>query len=141
MSKKIIFFLIVIICSVSTHAQELQGKVTVLSQQIGTTVNKSVFTTLQTQLTNFINNRKWTGDVFQAQEKIQCNFLLNLTSIVDDNTYKATLTVQAARPVYNSTYQSPLVNFQDIDITFKYVEYQPIEFNENRVAGTDPLAG
>jgi len=122
-------------------AQELQAKVTVLAQQIGPTVNKNVFTTLQTQLTNLLNNRKWTSDVFQTQEKIQCNFLLNLQSVVDDNTYKGTLTVQAARPVFNSTYQSPLVNFQDADVTFKYVEYQAIEFNENRVSGNDPLAG
>jgi hypothetical protein len=141
MFKKIILACIIITSSRSINAQELQAKVTVLSQQIGTNVNKSVFTTLQTQLTNFINNRKWTGDVFQAQEKIQCNFLLNLTSVVDDNTYKASLTIQAARPVYNSTYQSALVNFQDVDVTFKYIEYQPVEFNENRVAGNDPLAG
>jgi len=54
--------------------------------------------------------------------------------------YKASLVVQAARPVYNSTYESPLVNFQDNDVVFKYVEFQPIEFNENRVQGNDPLA-
>jgi hypothetical protein len=139
--KKLLLFFFIGLVANSIKAQELQAKVTVLSQQIGSNVSKNVFTTLQTQLTNFINNRKWTDDVFQPQEKIQCNFLLNLSSVADDNTYKATLTVQAARPVYNSTYQSPLANFQDGDVTFKYVEYQPIEFNENRVAGTDPLAG
>jgi len=138
--KKLFLLFFIALTVITTKAQELQAKVTVLSEQIGSTVNKNVFSTLQTQLTNFINNRKWTDDVFQPQEKIQCNFLLNLSSVVDDNTYKATLTVQAARPVYNSTYQSPLVNYQDADVTFKYVEYQPIEFNENRVAGTDPLA-
>src|SRR6266700_974825 len=77
----------------------------------------------------------------ELQEKIQCNFLLNLQSAEDDNTYKASLTVQAGRPVYNTTYQSQLVNFQDVDVTFKYIEYQPVEFNENRVGGTDPLTG
>jgi hypothetical protein len=138
--KNLLLFFFIASIATTIKAQELQAKVTVLSQQIGTNVSKNVFTTLQTQLANFINNRKWTGDVFQPQEKIQCNFLLNLSSVVDDNTYKATLTVQAARPVYNSTYQSPMVNYQDGDVTFKYVEYQPIEFNENRVAGTDPLA-
>jgi hypothetical protein len=54
--------------------------------------------------------------------------------------YKATLTVQAARPVYNTQYVSPIVNFQDIDVVFRYVEFAPIEFNENRVQGSDPLA-
>ncbi len=127
--------------TVSAQAQELQAKVTVLSQQIGSAINKNVFTTMQTQLTNLLNNRKWTGDVFQPQEKIQCNFLLNLQSVSDDNIYKATLTIQAARPVFNSTYQSPLVNYQDADVTFKYIEYQPIEFNESRIGGTDPLSG
>lgn len=125
----------------TAHAQELQAKVTVLSQQLGTNVNKNIFVTLQKQLTDFITNRKWTNDVFQAQERIPCNFLLNISSVVDDNTYKATLTVQAARPVYNSSYQSPLVNYQDADLTFKYIEYQPVEFNENRVSGNDPLVG
>ncbi|HXL56152.1 MAG TPA: DUF4835 family protein [Chitinophagaceae bacterium] len=141
MLKKKLLSAILVVCALSSGAQELQAKVTVLSQQIGTNVNKNAFTTLQTQLTNLLNNRKWTGDVFQAQEKIQCNFLLNLQSAEDDNTYKASLTVQAGRPVYNTTYQSQLVNFQDVDVTFKYIEYQPVEFNENRVGGTDPLTG
>ncbi len=141
MLKKKLLLGILVVNALSSGAQELQAKVTVLSQQIGTNVNKNAFTTLQTQLTNLLNNRKWTGDVFQAQEKIQCNFLLNLQSAEDDNTYKASLTVQAGRPVYNTTYQSQLVNFQDVDVTFKYIEYQPVEFNENRVGGTDPLTG
>lgn len=141
MSKRIYLFALLLVMALSVNAQEFQAKVTVLAQQIGTTVNKNVFITLQNQLTNMINNRKWTKDAFQTQEKIQCNFLLNIQSIVDDNVYKASLTIQAARPVYSATYQSPLVNFQDIDVTFKYIEYQPVEFNESRIGGTDPLAG
>lgn len=141
MLKKNFLLIIVVACAISSKAQEIQAKVTVLSQQLGTNVNKNIFVTLQKQLTDFISNRKWTSDVFQTQERIQCNFLLNLQSTVNDNTYKASLTIQAARPVYNSAYQSPLVNFQDPDVTFKYVEYQPIEFNENRVSGNDPLTG
>lgn len=141
MPKKIYFFIFLLVFVLHVQAQEIQAKVTVLAQQIGTTVNKNIFTTLQNQLTNMINNRKWTKDVFQTQEKIQCNFLLNIQSIVDDNVYKAALTIQAARPIYNASYQSPLVNFQDVEVTFKYIEYQPVEFNESRVSGTDPLAG
>lgn len=57
-----------------------------------------------------------------------------------DNVYKAAMIVQAARPVFNSSYQSPLINWQDENIVFKYVEFQPVEFNENRVSGTDGLA-
>ena len=141
MLKKNILLVLTFATVLAVKGQELQAKVTVLSQQIGNTVNKNVFTTLQTQLTNLLNNRKWTKEVFQPQEKIQCNFLLNLQGVTDDNNYTATLTIQAARPVYNSTYQSPLVNFQDADVSFKYVEYQSVEFNENRIGGSDPLSG
>jgi len=141
MLNKTFLLVIIVACTLSSNAQEIQAKVTVLSQQLGTNVNRNMFVTLQKQLSDFISNRKWTSDVFQPQERIQCNFLLNLQSTVNDNTYKATLTIQAARPVYNSTYQSPLVNFQDAEVTFKYIEYQPIEFNENRVSGNDPLTG
>ncbi len=119
------------------QAQELKAKVTVLTQQLPTSTNKQRFITLATQLTNLLNNRKWTDEEFSAQEKIECNFLLNITESPDHNIFKATLTIQAARPVYNSAYKSPIINFQDADLTFKYLEYQPVEFNENRVAGND----
>jgi len=95
---------------------------------------------LQGALTNFLNNRKWTNDNFQANEKIQCSFLITLNQALGDNVYKGTLAVQAARPVYNSSYQSPIINFLDDNITFRYVEFQPVEFNENRVQGTDAIA-
>lgn len=119
--------------------QELQAKVTVLANRVSNKVDKKTFQTLQTALTNFINNRKWTGDAFQAQEKIKCNFLLNIDQELGGNLYKATLTIQLARPAYNTTYESPLINFQDNEVTFKYVEFQPVEFNENRVQGNDPV--
>ncbi|HZH65108.1 MAG TPA: DUF4835 family protein [Flavisolibacter sp.] len=118
-------------------AQELQAKFTVISNRVSTQVDKKTFQTLQTTLTNFVNNRKWTPDVFQPQEKIHCNFLLNIDQDLGSNLYKATLTVQAARPAYNTTYLSPMINFQDNEVVFKYIEFQPVEFNDNRVAGND----
>jgi len=120
-------------------AQELQARFTVMANRVSTQVDKKVFQTLQTALTNFVNNRKWTNDAFQPQEKIRCNFLLNIDQELGNNLYKATLTVQSARPAYNTTYESPLINFQDNEVTFKYVEFQPVEFNENRVQGSDPV--
>jgi hypothetical protein len=117
--------------------QELNAKVTVNSSRIGTTVNKNVFQTLQTALNTFLNNRKWTKDVFLVNEKIDCNFFLNLKPTDEANVYSASLTIQAARPVFNTSYLCPIINFQDEDITFKYVEFQQLEFNENRVSGTD----
>jgi hypothetical protein len=121
------------------QAQEINAKVTVVAAQVGNTVDKRVFQNLQTALVAFINKRKWTTDVFEGNEKIECSFLLNLQSVVEPNVYKATLTIQAGRPIYNSTYLSPLVNFIDNEITFRYVEFQPIEFNENRISGAEPL--
>jgi len=121
-------------------SQELNAKVNVVYAQISSNVDKRVFQNLQTSLQNFINKRKWTNDNFESNEKIDCSFLLNLQSVVESNVYKATLTVQAARPVYNTSYLSPLINFIDNDLVFRYVEFQPIEFNENRIAGTEPLA-
>lgn len=120
-------------------AQELQARFTVVANRVSTQVDKKVFQTLQTALTNFVNNRKWTSDAFQPQERIRCNFLLNIDQELGNNLYKATLTVQSARPAYNTTYESPLINFQDNEVTFKYVEFQPVEFNENRVQGNDPV--
>ncbi|MEY3245618.1 MAG: hypothetical protein RL253_775 [Bacteroidota bacterium] len=122
------------------EAQEINAKVTVISAQIGNTVDKRVFQNLQTSLVSFINKRKWTNDVFEVNEKIECSFLINLQSVVEPNVYKGTLTVQAGRPVYNASYLSPLVNFIDNDISFRFVEFQPIEFNENRISGNEPLA-
>jgi hypothetical protein len=139
--NSVVIALMCLLFSLPVVAQELQAKVTVNASRVPNTVDKKIFNTLQTQLTNFINNRKWTRDVFQPNEKIECNFLLNIESVVETNVYRASLTIQAARPVFNSSYKSALVNFQDADVTFRYIEYQPVEFNENRVQGSDPLVG
>jgi len=139
--RKILYLLIPMVflsCSL-LHAQELQAKISVNASRVGSQVDKKVFQTLQNALNTFLNNRKWTNDVFQTNEKIVCNFLLNISEAKGDNIYNASLTVQAARPVFNSGYDSPLVNFIDDAVLFRYVEFQPVEFNENRVSGTDPL--
>jgi hypothetical protein len=130
--------MLLVVCQLA-FSQELLVRISVNASQVSSQVDKKVFQTLQTALTNFLNNRKWTTETFQPNEKIVCNFLINIRQGLPDNTYKATLVVQAARPVYNASYQSALINFQDESFTFKYVEYQPIEFNENRVSGSDPL--
>jgi len=134
--------IVFICCLLAGHAssQELLARVSVVASRVNSTVDKKIFATLQTQLNNLLNNRKWSNDQFQPNEKIECSFMLNIESIVETNVYKATLTVQAARPVFNSSYNAALVNFIDADVTFKYVEFQPVEFNENRVQGTDAAA-
>lgn len=140
MLKKIFVVAVLIITVQSAVAQEIQARLTVMSQKVSTQIDKKIFNTLQTTLTNFINNRKWTSDVVSPNEKIQCNFLLNIDQVLGNNIYKASLTVQAARPVHSTTYDSPLINFIDDNVIFRYQEFQPIEFNENRVQGNDPVA-
>ncbi len=120
-------------------AQEFKANITVVSNQVGNNVNQNVFRTLQTALNTFINTRKWTSDNFQLGERIACNFLLNLQPTGDLNVYNASLTIQAARPVFNTSYLSPIINFKDDNIIFKYTEFQQLEFNENRVSGSDAL--
>lgn len=139
-SKTILFIAFSFFC-ITSQSQEIQARLTVNvnKDKIPTTIDRKIFQTLQTNLTNFVNNRKWTTDAFQPTEKIQCNFLLSINDLIGTNVYRATLTVQAARTAYNSTYQCPLVNFIDDNVVFRYVEFQPIEFNENRVQGSDAL--
>lgn len=140
MYKKIIIIFALVFVAVVAEAQEIQARLTVITSKVSTQVDKKVFQTLQTALTNFLNNRRWTTDVFQPGEKIQCNFLLNIEQDLGNNVFKGKLTVQAARPVFNTTYDSPIMNFLDDNVAFRYAEFQPIEFNENRVQGNDPLA-
>ena len=136
-----IFLLLILFWGIKTNvsAQELRARVNVISNRVGNNVDKNTFQTLQTALNNFVNDRKWSSDRFNQQEKIDCSFLLNLESTGDANVYKASLTIQSGRPVFNSSYISPLINYQDNDVVFKYAEFQQLEFNDTRVSGTDPL--
>jgi Domain of unknown function (DUF4835) len=137
--RKLFVLIICIILGLAVQAQELKARVTVNATRIGNNINKNVFQTLQNSLNNFLNNRKWGTDNFQAQEKIECNFILTLDATSEQNVYSAQLIVQAARPIFNSSYNSPLINFQDENVTFKYLEFQIMEFNDNRISGSDAL--
>ncbi len=138
--KKPVFLVLLLLMFRAGSAQELQARITVVATQISSNVDRKVFQTLQAGLANFLNNRKWTSETYLTQERIKCNFLLNIEQDLGQNIYKASLTVQAARPVYSSVYESPLVSWQDNDLTFRYAEFQPLEFNENRIQGSDPMA-
>jgi len=121
------------------HAQELLANVAVVANRIPSSVDHKQFQTLQASLYDFITNRRWSNETFQNNEKIVCNFLIDISSAGSNNTFQAILTIQAGRPVYNSTYQSPLINFRDENFSFRYVEYQQLDFNENRVQGSEPF--
>ncbi|PWT74773.1 MAG: DUF4835 domain-containing protein [Bacteroidetes bacterium] len=141
MSKKTISLSVIcLLLFTSSRSQELRANITVISNRISSQIDHKIFTTLQTALFDFMNNRKWTNENFQPNEKIVCNFLLNLSGSLDNNTFQGQLTVQAARPIFNSSYQSPLVNFMDESVTFRYIQYQALEFNDNRVQGAEPFA-
>ena len=138
-TNKLFLLFCISLLSFSAQAQELNARVTVVATRVGNTVNRNTFLTLQTALNNFLNNRKWSTETYAGNEKIDCNFLLNLEQTSETNVYAASLTIQAARPVFNTSYLSPLINFKDDNVLFKYSEFQIIEFNENRVSGSDAL--
>lgn len=122
------------------RAQEFLANVSVQANRVPSTVDHKIFQTLQAALNTFINNRKWSNETFQSNEKIICNFSLNISQALDNNEFQASLTVQASRPVYNSSYTSPLINMMDESVLFRYVEYQSLDFSESRVQGTEPFA-
>ena len=111
------------------QAQELNCTIQVLSPQLQGS-DKKIFETLQQSLFEFVNNRKWTNNEFLNQERIECTFSITVSERISGDEFKATIQVQTRRPVYKTSYYSPLFSFNDADFTFKYAEYQPLEFNE-----------
>jgi hypothetical protein len=112
-------------------AQELNCSVQVLSPQFQNSTDKKIFQTLQQAIFEFMNNRKWTNDVFQQDEKIECSIVITITEKPSSDEFKGSMQVQARRPVYKSSYNSSILNIVDKNISFKYVEYQPLEFSDN----------
>jgi hypothetical protein len=111
-------------------AQELFCTVNVNFSKIGG-ADQQLYQAMQTTITEFLNTRRWTNDVFQEQERIVCNINIMLDERLSTNIFKATAQIQSTRPVYNSGYNSVLLNHTDPDWTFEYVEFQPLEFIEN----------
>ncbi len=114
-------------------AQEIMANVTVNSQQLGGS-NQQVYRTLEKNIRDFINKTSWTGKRLENFEKVKCNFAF-IISGKDGNKYNGSLVVQAVRPVFNSTYESPLVNVNDTKIIFEYVENENLIFNERQFSG------
>lgn len=127
--KKLCFLLAFAALPWMGQGQELNARVTVNSDKIQGT-NKSVFTTLQTSLMEFINNRKWTDATFAINERIDCTMTI-IVNEQEDNTFSAEIQVQARRPVYNSAYTTTLLNYRDTEFDFEYVEFEQLEYNEN----------
>ncbi len=111
-------------------AQELNATVTVNSDNVPGS-NKQVFKTLEKALTDFINNTQWTNQKFKPQERINCAFTIIVNEQSETSNFSASLQLQSSRPVYNSAYITPVLNINDNDFDFEYIEYQPIQYNEN----------
>lgn len=120
--------LIFLFFAFASNAQELNGLVTINSDKISGS-NKQVYATLQTALTEFVNQTKWTSKNFKPQEKITCAFTITINAQPSANRFEATLQVQAARPIYNTSYTSPILNIKDNDFNFKYTEFEPLVYN------------
>lgn len=124
-----LFALAILICLTgSLYAQDLNARVQVLSPKIQTT-NKRIFQVLETAMKDFLNGRKWSADEIAPAEKIDCNFVLNITSWDGNSTFSGELQVQSSRPVFNSSYTSTLFSINDKDVDFTYTEGQTIDFN------------
>lgn len=125
-------FLLFILCATavfSAQAQELNCTVSIDAVQTGQP-NLQIFKTLETQLREFVNNTKWTDKEYKNQERIDCNMSL-VISQYDGDTFTATLQIQASRPIFDSTYDSPTYNYFDKQVNFNYKEYEPLTFNIN----------
>jgi len=112
------------------QAQELEAKVVINSQKIQGT-NKEVFKTLETALTEFLNNRKWTNQQYAQQERIVCSFNITVNQYSDDGSFVCDIMVQSNRPVFNSSYNSTVFNFKDTEFAFNYKEFDQLEFKED----------
>lgn len=123
-------FCVLFIFSVSVFTQELRCEVVVNSDLVNQT-NQQVFSTLQKSIQEFMNSQVWTSQKWNSEERINCSLILNLTRYSDNN-FEGTLQIQSQRPIYDSNYNSPILNFQDIDISFSYQEFQPLFYNSNR---------
>ena len=123
----IILFLLV---TIQSKSQELNCVVNINSSEIGIS-NKQIFVTMQDAIFEYMNNTKWTNIGYKEHEKINCTITINILDNPAANQYKGSLQMQVSRPVYNSTYKTSLLNFNDNDISFNYEEYQPMVYNEN----------
>ncbi len=126
--NKIFTFLLLFILGFA-QAQQLNCTVTVDAQRLSVT-NQQVFKTLETSITEFVNKTDWTGLVVKQNEKINCSMYITISSNSSDQ-FTATIQVQSSRPVYNSSYSSPILNYNDKDFNFRYTEFENLIFNPN----------
>ncbi|WP_417861249.1 DUF4835 family protein [Winogradskyella sediminis] len=126
-----LYFIFVFLLTTSiSFSQELNCTVNVIAQQTGNE-NDVIYKTLGNQLTEFVNNTKWTRKNFAPQERINCSMVINVSQ-QSNNLFSASIQVSSSRPIFNSTYSSPVYNFNDKNFNFEYLEFQNLVFNEGQ---------
>lgn len=125
MKNRICFLLLFFVGVV--QAQQLNCTVQINSDKIAST-NNQIFKNLKTSISDFVNKTDWTGDEYKPNEKVECSMVIIINSY-DSNQFAATLQVQSSRPIFNSTYSSPVFNFNDNDFSFRYIEFENLQFN------------
>lgn len=129
MKRYLMFLMVSMISMNAAFAQELRCNISISAQKIQG-ANKQVFETMQSDLYEFMNNRKWTDQKFAMDERIECNIFINIEEQISSDEFKGYIQVQLRRPVLNSSFETILLNIKDNDFQAKYVEYQTLEFNE-----------
>ena len=124
------FYLLFVLSFTHLYSQELNCDIIVDARQTGDE-NLQVFKTLETQLSEFVNNNSWTGKSVRPNEKIDCSMFININAYEND-IFQGTIQIQSSRPIYNSSYNSLVYNFNDRNFSFRYQEYQNLSFNENQ---------
>lgn len=127
--RKIFLLVVFFFSTVNLISQELNATVSVNFQQV-TNGNPQLFKNLETQVKEFLNATKWTTKEYLPTEKIECNFFINVTSYASNN-FEATLQIQSSRPVFNSTLMSPIVNINDKNFTFRFIEFENLIYDQN----------
>jgi hypothetical protein len=112
-------------------SQELNCKVQVVSTQIQGSEAKRIFGNMEKAIFEFLNNQKWTNNVFTLNERIECNIQINVTEKLATDEYKGTIQITSTRPVFKASYNTPIFNYEDNNFNFRYVEFQNLEFNLN----------
>lgn len=122
-------FILLILIGWKATSQELNCVVFINHAEIGVS-NKKLFETMQNDIFEFMNNTKWTNAAYKTHERIDCSITINILEALSATNFKGSLQLQVSRPVYNSTYSTSILNFNDNDISFTYQEFQPLVYNE-----------
>ncbi|MCB0799765.1 MAG: DUF4835 family protein [Bacteroidales bacterium] len=129
-TRLIIAAVLLVLAAGNARSQELYCNVQVSAQKIQGS-NREVFQNMQRDIYEFMNSMVWTDNIFSFSERIECNLLISLDDQLSADEFRGTIQVQLSRPVYNTTYESTVLNFVDNNFQFRYVEFQPLKFNPN----------